>query len=212
MSHPEPPFDPRPGGRPHQEHSPPAVDPQAQADFPPHSYGYPPPPPVDPQPPVNYPDYSQPYPPPPMGYPESGPGYPQPPGLFPPPYPAGPPDYSGAPGYPGYSGYPGPAPYAGYPDPYNRYRPMHTPGTNSLAIGSLVASIGGFPLLFACYIGVAAWIAGIALGIVALNQIKQTNQDGRALAIAGITVGVVGLVIAALAAMLLLAAFSTRTY
>lgn len=213
MSHPEPPFEPQPGGRPQQEHSPPPVDPQPPADFPHHSYGYPPPPPVDPQAPVNYPDYSQPYPPPPpMGYPESGPGYPPPPGWYSPPYPAGPPNHSGTPSYPGYSGYPGSSPYPGYPDAYDPYRPMPTPGTNSLAIGSLVASIGGFPLLFACYAGVVAWIAGIALGIVALNQIKHTNQDGRALAIAGIVVGVVGLVIAALAAVLLLAAYSTRTY
>ncbi len=111
---------------------------------------------------------------------------------------------------PDYPGYPG---YSGYPDPYDPYRPISTPGTNGLAIGSLVASIGGFPLLFACYAGVAAWIAGIVLGIIALNQIKQTPQVGRGLAIAGIAVGVVGLVVAALAAILLIAAYSTsKTY
>jgi uncharacterized protein DUF4190 len=233
MSHPEQPSDPRPGGQAWQEHSPPPVDPQAPAGYPQHSHGYPSPPPVDPQSPVNYPDYSYGYPPPPpvdprspvnypgysqgyrpppvepqspVGYPESAPGYPpSPPGFYPPP-----PYQAGPPGYPSYSGYPG---YPEYPDPYDPYRPIPTPGTNGLAIGSLVASIGGFPLLFACYAGVAAWIAGIVLGIIALNQIKQTRQEGRGLAIAGIAVGVVGLVVAALAAILLIAAYSTsKTY
>ena len=32
-------------------------------------------------------------------------------------------------------------------------------------------------------------IVGIILGIIALNQIKQTGQQGRGLAIAGIVVG-----------------------
>jgi hypothetical protein len=209
MSHPEQPSDPRPGGQAWQEHSPPPVDPQAPAGYPQHLHGYPSPPPVDPQSPVNYPGYSQGYRPPPVepqspvGYPESAPGYPpSPPGFYPPP-----PYQAGPPGYPSYSGYPE------YPDPYDPYRPIPTPGTNGLAIGSLVASIGGFPLLFACYAGVAAWIAGIVLGIIALNQIKQTRQEGRGLAIAGIAVGVVGLVVAALAAILLIAAYSTsKTY
>ncbi|MGC2655333.1 MAG: DUF4190 domain-containing protein [Mycobacterium sp.] len=216
MSHPEQPFNPRPGGQPWQEHSPPPVDPQAPAGYPQHSHGYPALPPVDPQSPVNYPDYSQGYPPPPpvepqspAGYFESAPGYPPSPPAFypPPPYQAGPP------GYPNHSGHPGYPGYSGYPDPYDPYRPISTPGTNGLAIGSLVASIGGFPLLFACYTGVAAWIAGIVLGIIALNQIKQTPQEGRGLAIAGIAVGVVGLMVAALAAILLIAAYSTsKTY
>lgn len=194
MSHPEQPFDPRPGGQPWQEHSPPPVDPPSPVNYPDYSQGYPPPPPVDPQMPVNYPD--------------SAPGYPpSPPAFFPPPYQAGPP------GYPNHSGHPGYPGYSGYPDPYDPYRPISTPGTNGLAIGSLVASIGGFPLLFACYTGVAAWIAGIVLGIIALNQIKQTPQEGRGLAIAGIAVGVVGLMVAALAAILLIAAYSTsKTY
>jgi uncharacterized membrane protein len=34
-------------------------------------------------------------------------------------------------------------------------------------------------------------IVGIVLGVIALNQIKQTNQYGRGLAIAGIAVGAV---------------------
>lgn len=135
------------------------------------------PPPVNPQQPVNYPEY--------------GPGYPPPPPFYPPSYQAGPAAY---PGYPG-PGYPG-----GYGDPYDPYRATQQ-GTNGLAIGSLVASIAGFPLLLVCYIGVASWVVGIVLGIVALNQIKQTHQEGRGMAIAGIAVSVAALVLAAIAAI-----------
>ena len=230
MSNPEQPFDPRPG-EPWQGHSPPPENLQTPADYPDHSQGYPPPPPVDPHAPVNYPDYPSGYPPPPpvdphapVNYPDYSPGYPPPPPVdprspagysdsapgYPPPLPPAfyPPYQAGPPGYPSYPGYPGYSGHSGYPDPYDPYRGTSAPGTNGLAIGSLVASIGGFPLLFACYAGVAAWIVGIMLGIVALNQIKQANQEGRALAIAGIAVGAVGLVIAALVVILLVAAYS----
>ncbi|NHP16432.1 DUF4190 domain-containing protein [Rhodococcus sp. IC4_135] len=63
--------------------------------------------------------------------------------------------------------------------------PMRPVGTNGLAIASLVVSL----------VGGCAWsiggIVGIILGIVALNQIKQTGQEGRGLAIAGIAIGAV---------------------
>ena len=127
----------------------------------------------------------------PVNYPEYGPGYPPPPppSFYPPPYQAGPP------GYPGYV------------DPYDPYRSTR-PGTNGLAIGSLVASIAGIPLLFLCYVGVASWVVSIVLGIVALNQIKQTNQEGRGMAIAGIAVSAAALVLAALAAIVFAVAVS----
>ncbi|WP_142389929.1 DUF4190 domain-containing protein, partial [Mycobacterium sp. shizuoka-1] len=95
------------------------------------------------------------------------PGYPPPGGGYPPP-----PQYGGAPGGYGYS--------AGYPAPAS--------GTNTLAISSLVASVVGL----LCGIGS---IIGIVLGVVALNQIKQSRQGGYGLAIAGIVVGVASLVI-----------------
>jgi hypothetical protein len=57
-----------------------------------------------------------------------------------------------------------------------------------MAIASLVASIIGF----CCFIGS---IVGIVLGVVALNQIKQTREGGHGLAIAGIAVGALSLVI-----------------
>ncbi len=156
--------------------------------------GYPPPvdypeypPPVTPQSPVNYPQYPPSYPPPSPSY-------------YPPPYQAGPSNYSG------YSGYPG------YPDPYDPYRAASAPSNNGLAIGSLVASILGFPLLPACYIGVAGWVAGIVLGIVALNQIKRTNQPGRGMAIGGIAVGAAGLVLGAIFLVIMVALLNHPTY
>ena len=57
-----------------------------------------------------------------------------------------------------------------------------------MAIASLVASVIG---LF-CFIGS---LVGIGLGIVALNQIKQTREGGHGLAIAGIAVGGVTLLL-----------------
>ena len=57
-----------------------------------------------------------------------------------------------------------------------------------MAIASLVASAIGL----LCGIGS---IVGIVLGIVALNQIKQTREGGHGLAIAGIAVGGVSLVL-----------------
>jgi hypothetical protein len=50
----------------------------------------------------------------------------------------------------------------------------------------LVASV-----IWLCGIGS---IAGIVMGIIALNQVKHTGEHGRGLAIAGIAVGAVTLV------------------
>jgi hypothetical protein len=41
----------------------------------------------------------------------------------------------------------------------------------------------------------ARLIAGIVLSIVAINQIKQTREDGRGLAIAGIAIGALSLIV-----------------
>ncbi len=144
-------------------------------------------------PPPGYPPpaYAPPTPPPAGGLPPSG----YPPQSYPPPpsYPAPPfyqPPSSGYAQPPYQSGYPG-TPYAG------GYYSMPSSGNNGLAIGSLVTSIVAFPLAFLCGIfGIIAAIVGVALGIVALNQIKQSGQQGRGLAIAGIVVGAVVLVLA----------------
>lgn len=130
--------------------------------------------------------------PPPAGLPPSMPGA----SSYPPPmpgYPPPPPGYAAPGGYPvGVSGYPG------YPGGYGM--PPANP-TNSMAIGSLAASVLGLFLLFACGIGLLAALVGIGLGIVALNQIKQSapvgygpqaEQPGRGLAVAGIALGAFG--------------------
>ncbi|MCV7196025.1 DUF4190 domain-containing protein [Mycobacterium angelicum] len=120
------------------------------------------------------------------------PGY-QPPAYQPPPghqpYPPMPPPYGAAPG-----GY-GPS----YPDPYQYHGGYYPPpeypggygasGTNTLAIASLVTSIAG---VLCC--GTSS-IVGIVLGTIALNQIKQTREEGYGLAVAGIVIGVAALLI-----------------
>ena len=123
------------------------------------------------------PDYPPPYPPgyPPQFGPPSG-GYGPPPQFGPPQPPGGyypPPDYLGGWG-------PG--------------QPAARPGTNGLAIASLVTSFTGF----LCCIGS---IVAIVLGTVALDQIKRTRQEGFGLAVAGIVLGVAGLVVALIVAI-----------
>ena len=131
-------------------------------------------PPVDPHAPVNYSDYPPPYPYPPQPPPVPQYGYPPPP-----PPPGGP------------MGYGGPPP--GYPIPYDPYQAYQTSDTNGLAIASLATSIAGvvlgIPLAIFCYIGLLIPVTGAVLGAVALNQIKRTHQQGRGLAIAGISIG-----------------------
>jgi hypothetical protein len=100
------------------------------------------------------------------------------PNQYPPQYQGGytppPPGYTPAPGYE----QPPQQPYGypqqqGYPQQYAA--PMAT-GTNGLAIASLICAF---------FIP----IVGVILGHIALNQIKQTGQEGRGLAIAGLAIG-----------------------
>ena len=118
------------------------------------------------------PGWQAPWDPPAPDYPPpaySPPGYGQPPGYGPPPYRD---CYYPAPDYPG--GY-------GHPDALQ-------PGMNRLAITSLISSFVG---VFCC-IGA---IVAIVLGTIALGQIKRTRQDGYALAVAGIVIGIATLIV-----------------
>ncbi|WP_028479040.1 DUF4190 domain-containing protein [Nocardia sp. CNY236] len=110
-------------------------------------------------------------------------------------------DYPSAPNYPGESTPPSPQPQYppqqqpyppqqpypqpnyGYPNSYQPYGPP-VQGTNGLAIGAMISS-----LLTPVTCGLGA-IVGIILGAVALNQVKQSGQDGRGMALAGIWIGV----------------------
>ena len=96
-----------------------------------------------------------------------------------------PPDYP--PLYPSYPSYP--PPQFGPPPPAGAYYPPPRPGTNGLAIASLITAFTGF----LCCIGS---IVAIVLGTIALDQIKRTREDGFGLAVAGIVLGVAGLVVA----------------
>lgn len=88
----------------------------------------------------------------------------------------------------GQQGYP-PPPGVGYPQQYGY--PGAPPGTNGLAVASLITSAAS---LLLC--GLAAPVGAI-LGHVALRQIRDTGQEGRGLALAGIIIGwaVTGLVL-----------------
>jgi Domain of unknown function (DUF4190) len=117
------------------------------------------------------PPWSPPWEPPPADYP---PDYPQ---LHPPPQFGPPPGgYYRPPDHPGGWGW-APA------------QPMPRPGTNGLAIASLITAFTGF----LCCIGS---IVAIVLGTIALDQIKRTREEGFGLAVAGIVLGVAGLVVA----------------
>ncbi len=85
--------------------------------------------------------------------------------------------------------YPPPPPggYGSAPPPpggYGYQPPPQATGTNRMAIASLVCSLFGW----LCIIG---GILGIIFGFLALNQIKQSGQGGRGMAIAGIVIGVI---------------------
>ncbi|SPM38921.1 hypothetical protein MNAB215_1102, partial [Mycobacterium numidiamassiliense] len=86
-------------------------------------------------------------------------------------------------------GYP-PPPGPGYPPPPGPGYPPSQPasGTNTFAIVSLVASLLGW-----ICVGVGS-VVGVVFGFLALNQIKQTGQSGRGLAIAGIVIGIISIV------------------
>ncbi len=114
--------------------------------------------------------------------PPAGPPGPPPGGQ--PPYPQQPLQYGGQPPYGQQAPYGQPqygqpqygAPYGQPPMPGNPYQQGPPQGTNGLAIASLILGILSM-ILFS-----------VILGVIALKQIKQRNQNGRGLAIAGIVI------------------------
>ena len=92
-----------------------------------------------------------------------------------------------------------------FPSPYEAKRgyghqEAMQPGMNGLAIASLISSFVG---VFCC-IGA---IVAIVLGTIALGQIKRTRQDGYALAVAGIVIGIATLIVG-----LVVAIFAVRSH
>ena len=67
--------------------------------------------------------------------------------------------------------------------------PSWARSVNWMAVASLVASLFGW----LCFVGP---LFGLIFGFVALNQIKQTGQRGRGMALAGIVLGGILVVLA----------------
>jgi hypothetical protein len=67
--------------------------------------------------------------------------------------------------------------------------PPQRAATNKMAVASLVCSLCGW----LCFVGP---LFGLIFGFVALNQIKQTGQRGRGMALAGIVLGGILVVLA----------------
>ncbi|MGV9666753.1 DUF4190 domain-containing protein [Nocardia niigatensis] len=149
--------------------------------------------------------------PPPAGY-TSAPQYQNPP-LTPPPQPVypnyQPPQANPMPSYPSYPAAGQQSPAYGQPgyQPYGYGAPVQQ--TNSLAIASLVVSIIGVPAMFFCAFLPIVSIVGLVLGIVALNQLKNTQQQGRGLALGGVWVSGISIVIGVALFLILIIAGAT---
>ena len=130
------------------------------------------------------------YPPPaypPQAYPpQAYPAQPYPAAAQPPP-----------PGYGGYGGY-GVQPSMGYP----MY--VQQPKTNGLSIAALVVSCAGAVFLICYGVGGLVGVVGAILGHVARKQIRQRQEGGDGMALAGIIVGWIatGLGLAIIAAVI----------
>jgi len=81
-----------------------------------------------------------------------------------------------------------------YQQPVN-YAPL-APKTNSMAIASLISSF---------FIS----LLGVILGHIALNQIKNTGEGGRGLAIAGLVIGYIGIVSGLIFGIIVIASLAT---
>lgn len=76
-------------------------------------------------------------------------------------------------------------PYTNYDTSHHHYH--HTDG---LALGALIAAIAGLTIL-----PVFGSIVAIILGIIALHRIRATGENGHGMALAGIVLGIIGLLL-----------------
>lgn len=169
---------------------------------------FPPPSPYSPSPysPAPYsaaPEYSAgaaavPTPPPAFSAPDAGysssaqQGY-GPPSYAPPGYPVTSQPASGYGGYGGYGTQPGYGAQPGYgvpPPGYPVYAPA--PKTNGLAIASMVVSIVGVVFLVCYGVGVLISPVGAILGHVSRRQIRERQEGGDGMALAGVITGWIG--------------------
>ncbi|WP_433781915.1 DUF4190 domain-containing protein [Actinomycetospora sp. CA-101289] len=102
--------------------------------------------------------------------------------------------------------YPGPGPY-GPPPPY-------PPPSNGLATAGFVVALVGAVLALVPFLGIVAWVispVGLVLSIVGMTAAGRRQGTGRGLAVAGIVLGVVGLLICFLWVSAMAAATSGST-
>jgi hypothetical protein len=145
---------------------------------------------------------------PPVGpVPPAYPGYNQPPPYAPPPA------YGAVPSYGQYAP-PGESPAAEEPVAPEvppgavppGYPPFHPPRLDGVAVGSIIMSSLGIPLLYCCGVGIPMCIAGIVMGFVARKRVHESGGrlTGEGMALAGIIVGAVGLALITLWAVSIL--------
>ena len=124
--------------------------------------------------------------PPPHAAPYQGPS-----GGYPPPYPAQPGPYGG---YGGDGGYPPPP-----PPPYFGYAPQAPAAPkNGLGIASLITAIVSLPAALSVFGGFLLGVVAVILGFVGYGRAKRGEANNGGVAIAGIVLGVVGIILSAL--------------
>ena len=125
--------------------------------------------------------------PPQTGYPQPGyqqqPGYPQPASY-------------GQPGYP----------QPGYPQPFVGAQARNNP----LAITALVCGIVQFVLGLFVVLNILGAIPAIICGAIALRQIRERGERGRGMAIAGLVLGILGVVYFILVIILIVVGLHVR--
>lgn len=116
------------------------------------------------------------------------PPYPAAPGGYPPPYPSQyPPQYPPGAGY-----YPPPP-----PQPYAGYTPPPAGPKNGLGTAALVTAIVSLPAALSVVGGFLLGIAAIVLGFLGYRRAKRGEATNGGIAIAGIVLGVLGIVLSA---------------
>jgi Domain of unknown function (DUF4190) len=122
----------------------------------------------------------------PAPWPQSGPG-----GFTAPPADpwAQPQQFQQPGGYP-----PGPGQYGGYQPPY--FGPA--PRNNPFAITALACGIGQFVLGLLVFGNIVLAIPAIVFGAISLKQIRLRGERGRGMAIAGLVLGILGVIYFAL--------------
>jgi len=81
--------------------------------------------------------------------------------------------------------------------------PPRPPGTNHLAIGSLVCGVSQV------FVGPLAGVPAIILGHMARREIRRTGEQGRGLATAGLALGWVGVTLLVLVGLMVVAVIAT---